>query len=58
MEKKYDAQLKIVFDAIRQLMIPPAPKEKNRIPGEGSPRRLCRAQAEKMIWMRFAEERD
>jgi len=29
MENKYDAQLKIVFDAIRQLMIPPAPKEKN-----------------------------
>ena len=28
MEKKYDAQFKIVFDAIRQLMIPPAPKKK------------------------------
>jgi len=28
MEKKYDAQFKIVFDAIRQLMIPPGPKKK------------------------------
>jgi predicted amino acid-binding ACT domain protein len=28
MEKKYDAQFKIVFDAIRQLMVPPAPKKK------------------------------
>jgi hypothetical protein len=26
LEKKYDAQLKIVFDAIRQLMVPPEPK--------------------------------
>ena len=28
MEKKYDAQFKIVFDAIRQLMTPPEPKKK------------------------------
>jgi hypothetical protein len=26
LEKKYDAQFKVVFDAIRQLMTPPAPK--------------------------------
>lgn len=28
LEKKYDAQFKIVFDAIRQLMTPPEPKHK------------------------------
>ncbi len=28
MEKKYDAQFKIVFDAIRQIMAPPEKKEK------------------------------
>ena len=28
MEKKYDAQFKIVFDAIRQLMTTPEPKKK------------------------------
>jgi len=28
MEKKYDAQFKVVFDAIRQLMTPPEPREK------------------------------
>ena len=28
LEKKYDAQFKIVFDAIRQLMAPPEPKTK------------------------------
>jgi len=28
MEKKYDAQFKVVFDAIRQLMQPPAPKRR------------------------------
>lgn len=28
LEKKYDAQFKIVFDAIRQLMAPPEPKKK------------------------------
>lgn len=27
-EKKYDHQFKVVFDAIRQLMIPPDPKRK------------------------------
>ncbi|MBI5746037.1 MAG: ORF6N domain-containing protein [Nitrospirae bacterium] len=27
-EKKYDAQFKVVFDAIRQLMIPPDPKRR------------------------------
>jgi hypothetical protein len=26
LEKKYDAQFKVVFDAIRQLMTPPEPK--------------------------------
>jgi hypothetical protein len=28
LEKKYDAQFKVVFDAIRQLMAPPAPKKR------------------------------
>lgn len=28
MEKKYDSQFKVVFDAIRQLMIPPSPKKR------------------------------
>ena len=28
LEKKYDAQLKVVFDAIRQLMTPPQPKNR------------------------------
>jgi phage regulator Rha-like protein len=28
LEKKYDAQFKAVFDAIRQLMTPPAPKRR------------------------------
>jgi hypothetical protein len=28
LEKKYDAQFKIVFDAIRQLMTPPEPKRR------------------------------
>lgn len=31
LEKKYDAQFKIVFDAIRELMRPPEPKEKRPI---------------------------
>jgi hypothetical protein len=31
LEKKYDAQFKVVFDAIRQLMTPPEPKTKRRI---------------------------
>ena len=28
LEKKYDAQFRVVFDAIRELMAPPAPKKK------------------------------
>ena len=28
LEKKYDAQFKVVFDAIRQLMVPPDPKKR------------------------------
>jgi hypothetical protein len=28
MEKKYDAQFKVVFDAIHQLMRPPEPKQR------------------------------
>jgi hypothetical protein len=28
LENKYDAQFKVVFDAIRQLMIPPEPRQK------------------------------
>ena len=28
LEKKYDAQFRVVFDAIRQLMTPPAPKKR------------------------------
>ncbi len=31
MEKKYDGQFKVVFDAIRQLMAPPEPKKRRRI---------------------------
>ncbi len=31
LEKKYDANFKIVFDAIRELMTPPEPKKKPRI---------------------------
>jgi hypothetical protein len=31
LEKKYDAQFKVVFDAIRQLMIPPDTKPKRKI---------------------------
>jgi hypothetical protein len=30
LEKKYDAQFKVVFDAIRKLMEPPAPEAKRR----------------------------
>jgi hypothetical protein len=29
LEKKYDTRFRVVFDAIRQLMIPPEPKKKN-----------------------------
>jgi len=31
LEKKYDAQFKVVFDAIRELMTPPEPGNKRRI---------------------------
>jgi hypothetical protein len=31
LERKYDAQFKIVFDAIRELMTPPVPKKKRPI---------------------------
>src|SRR3990172_4126161 len=31
LEKKYDKQFKVVFDAIRELMIPPEPKKKRPI---------------------------
>ncbi len=31
LEKKYDDQFQIVFDAIRQLMLPPEPKPRRRI---------------------------
>ena len=31
LERKYDSQFKMVFDAIRQLMIPPDPKRKKAI---------------------------
>ena len=31
LEKKYDAQFKVVFNSIRELMKPPAPKKKLKI---------------------------
>ena len=31
LESKYDAQFKVVFDAIRELMSPPEPSRKRRI---------------------------
>jgi len=31
LEKKYDAQFKVVFDAIRELTTPPEPTRKRRI---------------------------
>lgn len=31
MERKYDEQFQVVFEAIRQLMMPPEPKKKGRI---------------------------
>jgi len=31
LESKYDRQFKVVFDAIRELMAPPAPGEKRRM---------------------------
>ena len=35
LEKKYDAQFKMVFEAIRQLMTPPAVEKKGRIGFQG-----------------------
>jgi hypothetical protein len=35
LERKYDAQFKVVFDAIRELMTPPEPKKKKRPIGFG-----------------------
>jgi len=41
LEKKYDIQLKVVFDAIRQLMQPPEPKKKRtRPPGPPEPQAI------------------
>ena len=31
LEKKYDAQFKVVFDAIRELTVPPEPSKRRRI---------------------------
>ena len=31
LEQKYDSKFKMVFDAIRELMAPPEPKQKRRI---------------------------
>lgn len=31
LERKYDKQFKVVFEAIRQLMIPPEPRQKSQI---------------------------
>jgi hypothetical protein len=31
LEKRYDAQFKVVFDAIHELMAPPEPPKKRRI---------------------------
>jgi hypothetical protein len=31
LEKKYDAQFRVVFDAIRQLIVPPPPRPQHRI---------------------------
>lgn len=36
-ERKYDAQFKVVFEAIRELMVPPEPKKKRQsvsVPGK------------------------
>ncbi|MBZ5538624.1 MAG: ORF6N domain-containing protein [Acidobacteriia bacterium] len=37
LERKYDAQFKVVFDAIRQLMSPPRPKRRRIGFGAGNP---------------------
>jgi hypothetical protein len=34
LEKKFDAQFKVVFDAIRSLMTPPGGKPKRRLGGQ------------------------
>jgi hypothetical protein len=39
LERKYDHQFKVVFDAIRELMTPPEPKAKRRI-GFGAQEKL------------------
>ena len=39
LEKKYDAQFKVVFDAIRQLMAPPPEPRRGRIGFQASPPR-------------------
>lgn len=39
LEKRYDAQFKAVFDAIRQLMAPPEPKRKRMVSGPINHRR-------------------
>ena len=38
LEKKYDAQFKVVFDAIRQLMAPPPDARRGRIGFQSPPR--------------------
>ncbi len=37
LEKKYDSQFRVIFDAIRQLMAPPTPEQKKRRIGFRSP---------------------
>jgi hypothetical protein len=37
LKKKHDAQFRVVFDAIRQLMAPPTPEQKKRRIGFRSP---------------------
>lgn len=61
MEKKYDAQFRVVFDAIRQLMSPPEPKKRPRIgfhrPSEESILRACFPAADRRGSMVGAERR-
>jgi len=38
LEKKYDAQFRAVFDAIRQLMVPPAKPKRGRIGFQAAPK--------------------
>ena len=43
LEKRYDAQFKVVFDAIRELMAPPTPQEaQDRVSGQGTAARYGR----------------